>query len=113
MTYSSIDADQEQRAASYQIMEDIYIEGISDAMNSLLPQMAEVTYLTGYAEGMRQFRKRVRTEILLPVINTEPKEFPLLCGQCQYLNNRTCTIKSIKRDQSNYACDRVVIDSPF
>ena len=113
MTHTTIDADQEQRLASYEAIEQIYLEGIGDAMDSRLPQMAQITYLEGYAEGMRQFRKRVRTEILLPVINTEPKEFPLLCGQCQYLNNRTCTIKSIKRDQSNYACDRVVIDSPF
>lgn len=113
MTYSTIDADQEQRAASYEIIEEIYISGIGDAMDALMPQMAEMAYLQGYAEGMRQFRQKVRTEILLPVINTSPKEFPLLCGQCQFLDGRTCTIKSITRDQSNYACDRVVIDSPF
>ncbi len=113
MTYVSIDFDQQQRLEQDEIAEEIYISGIGDAMNAVFPQMAELTYLQGYAEGMREFRKRVRHEVMLPVINTSPKEYPLLCGQCQYLKNRVCTIKSIVRDQSNYACDRVVIDSPF
>lgn len=108
-----LDRDQELRLEQDAIVEEIYISGIGDAMDSLMPQMAEITYLQAYAEGMRQFRKRVRTEVLLPVINNEPKEFPLLCGQCQFLNGRTCTIKAIKRDQSNYACTSVVVDSPF
>lgn len=112
MTYL-LDRDQEIRLEQEAAVEEIYISGIGDALDARMPQMAELIYLQGYVEGMRQFRKKVRTEVMLPIINTSPKEFPLLCGQCQYLDNRVCSIKSIVRDQSNFACDRVVIDSPF
>lgn len=110
MTYCA-DRDQEQRLEQYTVIEEIYLEGISDAADGRLPAMAEIIYLQGYAEGMRQLRMIVR---LTPQpVATEVKEYPLLCGQCTYLNNGKCGIKSIARSSTNYACDRVVIDSPF
>lgn len=113
MTYISIDRDQEQRLEQDAAVEEIYISGIGDAMAGTLPQMAELTYLQGYAEGMREFRKRVRTEVLLPVINTEPKEFPLVCHQCAHLNNGICEIKGIVRNGNQYACSSISADCPF
>jgi hypothetical protein len=119
MTYL-LDRDQEQRSEQYQAIEDIYLEGITDGANGKLPAMSEIIYLQGYCQGMTQARAEIGLKITVSaqqlqseLFAMENKEYPLLCGQCQYLNNRTCTIKGIKRDQSNFACDRVVIDSPF
>ncbi|PSB27933.1 hypothetical protein [Chlorogloea sp. CCALA 695] len=110
MTYC-IDRDQDQRLESYEAIEAIYLEGISDAADGRLPAMPDVIYLQGFCEGMRQLRMQVR---LAPQpVATEIKEYPLLCGQCQYLNNGKCAIKATARSSTNYACDRVVIDSPF
>ena len=110
MTYCT-DRDQEQRLEQYAAIEEIYLEGISDAADSRLPAMAEIIYLQGYAEGMRQLRMQVR---LAPQpVATEVKEYPLLCGQCTYLNNGKCGIKSIARNSANYACDLISVDCPF
>lgn len=107
----SIDFDQEQRLKQDEAVEEIYLSGISDAADGRLPAMAEIIYLQGFCEGMRQFKMQVR---LAPLpVATETQEFPLLCGQCTYLNNGKCAIKSVVRNSSNYACDRVVVDCPF
>jgi hypothetical protein len=110
MTYCT-DRDQDQRLESYEAVEAIYLEGIGDAADGRLPAMAEIIYLQGFCEGMRQLRMQVR---LAPIpVATEIKEYPLLCGQCTYLNNSKCEIKSIERRSTNYACDRVVVDTSF
>ena len=110
MTYL-LDRDQEQREEAYAASEAIHLEGIGDALNGCLPAMPNVAYLEGFCEGMRQLRMQVR---LTPQpVATEIKEYPLLCGQCTYLNNGKCAIKGTARSSSNYACDCVVIDSPF
>lgn len=106
----SIDFDQEQRLASYEAIEEIYLSGITDAADGRLPQMSEVIYIQGFVQGMRDYPRR---EPVLPVINTESKEFPLLCHQCHYLNNGVCGIKGITRNGNQYACDRVSVDCPF
>ncbi len=109
-TYS-IDFDQAQRLEQDEAVEEIYLSGISDAADGRLPAMAEIIYLQGFCEGMRQFRMQVR---LAPLpVATETQEFPLLCGQCHYLNNGKCGIKRTARNSANYACDRVVVDTPF
>ena len=112
MTYTAaLQQDQERIEAQYAVIEEIYREGISDAADGRLPAMPDVIYLQEFCEGMRQLRMQVR---LAPLpVTTEIKEYPLLCGQCTYLNNGKCEIKSIPRNSTNYACDRVVIDSPF
>ena len=110
MTYCT-DLDQEQRLEQYAAIEEIYISGMGDAMAGIFPQMAELIYLQGFAEGMRQFRMQVRLAPQ-PVV-TEIEEFPLLCGQCEHLNNSICEIKSIPKNSNSYACDRVVINCPF
>ncbi len=110
MTYC-IDRDQAQRLEQDECIEATYLEGITDGFDDRLPAMPDVIYLQGFCEGMRQLRMQVR---LTPQpVATEIKEYPLLCGQCTYLNNGKCEIKSIARSSTNYACDRVVIDSPF
>ena len=109
MTYL-LDFDQDQRQEQYAAIEEIYLSGISDAADGRLPVMAELTYLQGYVQGMRDYPRR---EVLLPVINTESKEYPLLCHQCHYLNNGKCGIKGITRNGNQYACDRISVDCPF
>jgi hypothetical protein len=109
MTYL-LDFDQAQRLEQDEAIEEIYLSGITDAADGRLPAMAEVIYIQGYVQGMRDYPRR---EVKLPVINTEIKEFPLLCHQCTYLNNGICSIKSIPRNSNSYACDRVVVDTPF
>ena len=105
-----VDFDQEQRQAQDEAFEEIYLSGIADAADGRLPAMAEVIYIQGYVQGMQSYPRR---EVQLPVINTEPQELPLLCGQCSHLNNGRCAIKSITRNSSQYACISVSIDSPF
>ena len=107
MTYL-LDLDQDQRLESYEAIEAIYLEGITDAADGRLPVMAEITYLQAYVQGMRDYP---RVEVLLPVLTTV--EYPLLCHQCAYLNNGICSLKSIPRKSNSYACDRVSVDCPF
>ena len=109
MTYCT-DRDQEQRLEQYEAIEEIYLSGISDAADGRFPQMAEIIYLQGYCQGMRDYPRR---EVVLPVINTESKEYPLVCGQCAYLNNGKCAIKGVARNSNSYACDRIKVDCPF
>ena len=100
----------DQRLEQYAAVEEIYLSGISDAADGRLPAMAEIPYIQGYIQGMRDYPRR---EVLLPIINTDAKEFPLVCHQCQHLNNGICEIKSIPRNSNNYACDRILVDCPF
>jgi hypothetical protein len=109
MTYL-LDLDQDQRQEQYAAIEEIYLSGITDAADGRLPAMAEILYLQGYCQGMRDYPRR---EVVLPVINAETQEFPLVCHQCEHLNNGICSIKSIPRNGNSYACDRVVVDCPF
>ncbi len=109
MTYL-LDLDQAQRLEQDEAVEEIYLSGITDAADGRLPVMAEVTYIQGYVQGMRDYPRR---EVKLPVINTETQEFPLLCHQCTYLNNGKCGIKGITRNGNQYACDRISVDCPF
>lgn len=113
MTYSTIDADQEQRLADYDTLEQLRLEGIGDALDLRLPQQAQVPYLEGYCEGMRLNTERPARTVVLPVINNEVKEYPLVCGQCTHLIDGICNIKKTRRNADRYACDRVLIDSPF
>jgi len=109
MTYCT-DIDQEQQRIQDEAIEEIYLSGITDAADGRLPAMAEIIYLQGFCEGMRNYPRRV---VELPVINQEIKEFPLVCHQCYYLNNGICGIKSIPRNGNSYACDRINVDCPF
>jgi hypothetical protein len=109
MTYL-LDLDQDQRQEQYAAIEEIYLSGIGDAAAGLFPQQAEILYLQGFAQGMRDYP---RHEIVLPVINAESKEFPLLCHQCEHLNDGICAIKGTARNSSNFACDRIKVDCPF
>ena len=110
MTYL-LDRDQAQRQQQDEAIEAIYLEGVSDAADGRLPAMPDLIYLQGFCEGMRQLRMQVR---LAPIpAATEVQEYPLLCGQCTYLNNGRCKIKSVVRNSSNYACDRLKVDCPF
>ncbi len=109
MTYCT-DLDQEQRLEQDACIEEVYLSGITDAADGRFPQMSEVIYVQGYVQGMRDYPRR---EVILPVINQEIKEFPLVCHQCTYLNNGICGIKSIPRNGNSYACDRINVDCPF
>ena len=109
MTYL-LDQDQDQRQEQYEAIEEIYLSGITDAADGRFPQMSEICYLQGYCQGMRNYPRR---EVKLPVINTESKEFPLLCHQCEHLNNGICAIKGTTRNSNSYACDRIKINCPF
>lgn len=113
MSYVSIDADQNQRLASYETLEQLRLEGIGDALDLRLPQQAQVPYLEGYCEGMRLNAERPARTVELPVLNQEIKEYPLVCGQCSHLVKGVCKIKGTRRNAERYACDRVLIDSPF
>jgi len=44
MTYCT-DRDQEQRLESYETIEAIYLEGITDAADGRIPAIAEIIYL--------------------------------------------------------------------
>ncbi len=109
MTYG-LNLDQEQRQEQYAAIEEIYLSGIGDAADGRFPQMSEICYLQGYCQGMRDYPRR---EVMLPVINTQASESPLLCAQCNFLSNGRCTIKGVTRNANNFACDRVVVDCPF
>ena len=111
MTYTAaLQQDQERIEAQYAVVEEIYIEGITDAADGRFPRMAELPYLQGFAQGMVDFPRR---EIVLPIIDTESKKYPLLCSQCYYLNNGICSLKSIPRNSNSYACYRIEVDCPF
>lgn len=103
-----IDFDQAQRQQQDEAIEAIYLEGISDAVDGRLPVMAEITYLQGFCEGMKQ---RYQTIDSLP--QEEQTELPLVCGQCAYLSNGKCAIKGVTRNSNSYACDRIKVDCPF
>lgn len=133
--YTSIDRDQEQRLEQDLCIEEVYQQGFRDGFEGWLPVMSEITYLQGYGKGMEEGRATVKLSICVPAkqLQSERKvcgaglptqsfsremfgsqtEMPLLCGQCQYLNNGRCSIKDIDRNSSQYACDRVSIDCPF
>lgn len=113
MTYTTEFVDQEQRLAAYETLEQLRLEGIGDALDLRLPQQAQVPYLEGYCEGMRLNADRPARAVVLPVLNERIKEYPLVCGQCSHLNNGFCSLKSVRRSYEKYACDRVLIDSPF
>lgn len=109
MTYL-LDRDQDQRLEQDAIIEQIYIEGVTDAANGRLPVMAEIIYLQGYCEGM----KHLKVVELFPIASQEEQtELPLLCGQCQHLNNGKCGIKGITRNGNQYACPSISVDCPF
>ena len=118
MTYL-LDRDQENRLIQDQCIEEIYLDGITDGADGRLPAMSEIVYLQGYCKGMEQARADMGLKITVKAQQLQSEmfgsqtEFPLLCGQCQYLNNGKCSIKDIDRNSSQYACDRVVVDSPF
>lgn len=119
MTYL-LDRDQEQREEQYQAIEDIYLEGITDGANGRLPSQSEIIYLQGYCEGMRQGRADKGYEITVSasqlqseLFAMEEQEYPLLCGQCAHLINGRCGIKSVVRNSNQYACDRILVDTPF
>ncbi len=109
MTYL-LQRDQEQQRIQDETVKEIYLSGIGDGFDGRLPMMAELIYLQGYCVGMQQLKT---TDSRLAIAPTEQTELPLLCGQCTYLNNGKCAIKSVVRNSSNYACDRVVFDCPF
>ncbi len=109
MTYCT-DIDQEQRQEQYAAIEEIYLSGIMDEADGRFPKMSEICYLQGYIQGMRDYPRR---EVILPVINTDTKEFPLVCHQCHYLNNGKCGIKGITRNGNQYACPSISVDCPF
>lgn len=105
-----IDFDQAQRQLQDEAIEAIYLEGVGDAASGRLPVMAEIAYLQGYCEGMRQ----LKVVTLFPIASQEEqKELPLVCGQCAYLNNGKCALKEITRNSNSYACDRIKVDCPF
>lgn len=111
MTYTAaLQQDQQRIEAQYAVVEEIYIEGIGDAADGRFPRMAELPYLQGFAQGMRDYPRR---EVTLPVINTEVQEFPLFCLQCSFLNDGICSLKSIPRNGNSYACDRISVNCPF
>lgn len=103
-----IDFDQAQRYAQDQAIEAIYLEGISDAVDGRLPVMAEIIYLQGFCEGMKQRHQTINS---LP--QEAQTELPLVCGQCAYLNNGKCTMKGTARNSNSYACERIKVDCPF
>lgn len=109
MTYCT-DTDQQQRLEQYEALEEIYLSGITDAADGRFPQISEVIYLQGYCQGMRDYPRR---EVKLPVFDTDAKEYPLLCSQCNYLKNGICGIKGTARNSNSYACDRISVDCPF
>ena len=118
MTYL-LDRDQEQIEASYQAMEEVYLEGVTDGANGKLPAMSEIIYLQGYRQGMEQARADIGLKITVSVQQLQAEMFevesecPLLCGQCAHLINGRCGIKSVTRNSNQYACDRILVDSPF
>lgn len=105
-----IDRDQDQRLEQDECIEEIYLSGISDAADGIFPQMAELVYLQGYAKGMKDYPRR---EVVLPVINRDEQNYPLVCGQCAYLANGICGVNGIAASSNKFACDRILVDSPF
>ena len=101
--------DQAQRQAQDQAIEQLYLDGIGDAVDGRPPAIGQIEYLQGYCEGM----KHLKVVELFPIASQKEKEFPLVCGQCTHLNNSRCAIKSITRNSNQYACDRIKVDCPF
>jgi hypothetical protein len=109
-----LDRDQEFRLEQEQCIEELYLEGISDGADGCLPLMAEITYLQGYCQGMKQQNMidlSINTSTLM--LHEEQTELPLLCGQCYYLNNGICSLKTVARNSNSYACPSLQIDCPF
>ncbi len=105
-----IDFDQVQRYAQDQAIEELHLDGFSDAVDGQLPVMAEIIYLQGYCAGMNQLKT---IDSLITATQEKQTEVPLVCGQCAYLNNGKCAIKSVTRNSNSYACDRIKVDCPF
>jgi hypothetical protein len=103
----STDFDQAQRLEQDEAIEEIYLSGIGDGFDGRLPMMAELIYLQGYAEGMKQLKT---TDFRLAYSPIEQTESPLVCGQCSFLNNDKCTIKQNNRNSNQYACNSINID---
>ncbi|MGL4618722.1 MAG: hypothetical protein ACRCZS_06635 [Chroococcidiopsis sp.] len=118
MTYL-LDRDQEQRERDYQAIEDIYLEGVTDGTNGRLPAMSEIIYLQGYCKGMEQSRADIGLQITVSASSLQSEmfevetEYPLLCGQCAHLINGRCGIKGASRNSSQYACEEVLVNTPF
>ncbi|WP_373524811.1 hypothetical protein [Nostoc sp.] len=113
MTYL-LDLDQDQRVESYEAIEEIYLEGISDGFDGRLPMNAEIMYLQGYCEGMKQVKMiDLSINISASMLHEERTELPLVCGQCYYLNNGICSLKTVARNSNSYACPSLQIDCPF
>ena len=105
-----VDFEQEQRLAQDEAFEEIYLSGIGDAADGRFPAMAEITYLQGFCEGMKQLKI---SNSAVVSFQEEQVELPLVCGQCSYLNNGKCGIKSISRNSNQYACPSISVDCPF
>ncbi|HEY9882985.1 MAG TPA: hypothetical protein V6C98_05185, partial [Thermosynechococcaceae cyanobacterium] len=79
-----VDFEQEQRLAQDEAIEAIYLSGIGDAVDGRFPVTAEITYLQGFCEGMKQLEM---TNSSTTPPQQEQTELPLVCGQCTHLNN--------------------------
>ena len=113
MTYL-LDLDQEQRLESYEAIEAIYLEGVGDGFDGRLPAMSEIIYLQGHCAGMKQVEiTDLSIDRAYSILPENQTEFPLVCHQCQHLNNGICGIKGITRNSNSYACDLISVDCPF
>lgn len=54
MTYA-LELEQISRQAEDDAVEALYLEGVGDALDNIKPKCAEIVYLQGYCQGMRQF----------------------------------------------------------
>ena len=106
-------ADQEQREQGYEIIEQLHLEGMSDAMDGRKPQQAQVAYLEGYVAGMKLAAERTPRTVVLPVLNDEITEYPLRCCQCAHLVDGFCKVKSVRRNPDKYACENILVDVVF
>lgn len=110
MISQSLYADQERIEQQYKVVEDIFLSGITDAAEGVFPQSAELPYLQGFAQGMRDYPRR---KVVLPIIDSDSKEYPLFCAQCSHFSKDKCGIKGVERRSTSYACDQVLIDCVF
>ena len=101
----------------YEIIDELYLDGVDDGTNGRLPTTSQLLYLQGYAVGMEESRAEIdlkitvfATQLQSELFPMDGVEYPLLCGECAYLIGNTCAIKATTRNSNNYACSSIFVD---
>lgn len=80
------DLDQQYHADSDAAIEQLYLDGIADAIDGKYPYSREWEYLKGYGEGLKQVQARMRCELAL--LKGEASDFEALLAEPRTKSSR-------------------------